>query len=128
MQAPLFIILCRIAGVPARWQSSWYTFPLRPGMHDWAQFYVELYGWLYADPSFGNAGHGEGWRRKFHFGGIEGYCMAANIEVSAQFDPPKQHVRSDPVDSQRGEVKWRGGNLYYDKWDYKFELLSVRRL
>ena len=22
------------------------------------------------------------------------------------------------MDLQRGEVEWRGGNLYFDKWDY----------
>jgi len=124
MQALLFITLCRIVGVPARWQSSWYMNPVRHGMHDWAQFYVEPYGWLYADPSFGNMRHGEEWRNKFYFGGIDGYRMAANIEVSAQFDPPKTHFRSDPVDSQRGEIEWRGGNLYYDKWEYKYSILK----
>jgi len=128
MQALLFITLCRIAGVPARWQSGWYVFPLRPGMHDWAQFYVEPYGWLYADPSFGNMRHGEKWRNEFYFGSIEGYRMAANVEVSAQFDPPKQHFRSDPVDNQRGEVEWREGNLYYDVWEYDFKILETRRL
>jgi hypothetical protein len=25
------------------------------------------------------------------------------------------------VDSQRGEVEWRGGNLYFDQWDYGFD-------
>ncbi len=125
MQALLFITLCRIVGVPARWQSSWYMNPVRHGMHDWAQFYVEPYGWLYADPSFGNKRHGASWRNTFYFGSIEGYRMAANIEVSAQFDPPKEHVRSDPVDSQRGEVEWRGGNLYYDKWDYEYKIIKV---
>jgi hypothetical protein len=25
------------------------------------------------------------------------------------------------VDSQRGEVEWAGGNLYFDRWDYSFE-------
>jgi hypothetical protein len=24
------------------------------------------------------------------------------------------------VDSQRGEVEWAGGNLYFDQWDYSF--------
>ena len=33
----------------------------------------------------------------------------------------QQHFRSDTVDSQRGEVEWRGGNLYFDQWDYEFE-------
>lgn len=128
MQAILFITLCRIAGVPARWESGWYMNPVRPGMHDWAQFYVEPYGWLYADPSFGGRRHGEEWRTEFYFGSTEGYRLAANIEVSAPFDPPKRFFRSDPVDSQRGEVEWRGGNLYYDKWDFELRILEVESL
>ena len=125
MQAILFITLCRIAGVPARWESGWYMNPVGCGMHDWAQFYVEPYGWLYADPSFGGRRHGEEWRTEFYFGSTEGYRLAANIEISAPFDPPKRHFRSDPVDSQRGEVEWSGGNLYYDKWDFELKLLEV---
>ena len=129
MQALLFITMCRIAGVPARWQSSWYMNPISHGMHDWAQFYVEPYGWLYADPSFGGVRrHGEKWRNEFYFGNIEGYRLAANTEISYQFTPPKKYVRSDPVDSQRGEVEWAGGNLYYDKWDYKFTIEEFQEL
>ena len=37
------------------------------------------------------------------------------------FVPPKAHFRSDTVDSQRGEVEWSGGNLYFDRWDYDFQ-------
>lgn len=128
MQALLFITLCRIAGVPARWQSGWYMNPVSHGMHDWAQFYVEPYGWLYADPSFGNRIRGEPWRSEFYFGSTEGYRLAANVEVSAQFSPPKLHFRSDPVDSQRGEVECEEGNLYYDKWDFELRVLSVERV
>ncbi len=51
----LFIILCRIAGVPARWQSGLFTAPgaQKAGPHDWAMFYIAPYGWLYADLAFG---------------------------------------------------------------------------
>ena len=34
MQALLFITMCRIAGVPARWQSGLYAEPGSVGMHD----------------------------------------------------------------------------------------------
>ena len=128
MQALLFITLCRLAGIPARWESGWYMNPLSPGMHDWAQFYLEPYGWLYADPSFGNKRKGGEWRNQFYLGSIEGYRLASNIEVYTQFDPPKKHLRSDPVDSQRGEVETTGKNLYYNEWDFSLEILSVEGL
>ncbi len=127
IQAILLITMLRIAGIPARWQSGWYANPVRWGMHDWAQLYVEPLGWIYADPSFGHPREGEEWRRDFYFGGIEGYRLAFNSEVNHPFDPPKTHFRSDPVDSQRGEAEWDGGNLYYDKVDAKLEILGVRR-
>lgn len=128
MQALLFITMCRIAGVPARWESGWYMHPLSPGMHDWAQFYLEPYGWLYADPSFGNKRKGGEWRNTFYLGSTEGYRLASNIEVYAEFDPPKRYIRSDPVDSQRGEVETPSRNLYYDEWDFALEIVSVEKL
>ena len=53
MQALLFITLCRMSGIPARWQSGLYATEFYTGCHDWAQFYIEPYGWVFADPSFG---------------------------------------------------------------------------
>lgn len=49
IQALLFITLCRICGVPARWQSGMYVTPDEIGPHDWAEFYVEPYGWMFCD-------------------------------------------------------------------------------
>lgn len=34
----------------------------------------------------------------------------------------EKFLRSDPLDFQRGEVEWKGGNLYYDKWDYEMQI------
>jgi len=34
----------------------------------------------------------------------------------------KKFLRSEPYDFQRGEVEWKGGNLYFDKWDYDMKI------
>ena len=121
-QALLFITLCRIVGIPSRWQSGWYANPTSkgPGPHDWAQFYIEPYGWLFSDLSFGRR-----WREidprlhKFYFGNIDNFRTVFNSEIMVQFHPPKKYLRSDPVDNQRGELEWEQGNIYYDKFEYK---------
>ena len=59
--------------------------------------------------------------RWFYLGGLDAYRIAFNDDFSQPFVPAKQHFRSDTVDSQRGEVEWHGGNLYFDQWDYDFE-------
>ncbi|MGC8741340.1 MAG: transglutaminase-like domain-containing protein [Candidatus Sumerlaeaceae bacterium] len=124
VQALLFITLCRAAGIPARWVSGWVVYPSGWNMHDWAEFYAEPYGWLPADPS-------RGWRddddprvREFFFGNVDAYRMVANHQACASFEPPKRFWRSDPVDNQRGELEWDGGNLYYDDWSYDVETIT----
>jgi len=57
----------------------------------------------------------------FYFGGLDAYRTAFNDDYSQPFAPAKQHFRWETVDLQRGEVEWRGGNLYFDKWDYTFQ-------
>jgi len=123
VQALLFITLCRISGVPARWQSGWYVNPIRCGPHDWAQFYVEPYGWIYADPSFGGRERSSEKYHRFYFGNVDHFRLITNIDISSEFSPAKSHYRSDTVDNQRGEVEWRGGNVYYDGWDYELKIL-----
>ena len=120
MQALLFITLARISGIPAKWQSGWYVNPARANMHDWAQFHVRPYGWLHVDPSFG--GHFPEYS-DFYLGGIDQFRLVFNEDIQSEFTPRKKFIRSDPVDNQRGELEWDGGNLYYDSWTYEFRIL-----
>ncbi|MDR1325439.1 MAG: transglutaminase domain-containing protein [Treponema sp.] len=108
VQAILFITLCRMAGVPARWQSGLSVSEFSTGCHDWAEFYVEPWGWLFVDPSFGGGAVGSGAldRWNYYFGNLDIFRMAANSAVGADFVPPKQQFRADPVDNQTGEVEY----------------------
>ena len=38
------------------------------------------------------------------------------------FYPAKIYPRSETVDFQRGEVEWRGGNLYFNQWRWGFTI------
>jgi len=119
IHALLFVALCRANGIPARWQSGWAMRPGAENMHDWAEFRVEPWGWLPADPSFGLRDHDDPRVRDFYFGHIDPFRKIANLDYDRPFDPPKTYWRSDNIDNQRGEVEWSGGNLYYDQWQYK---------
>lgn len=114
--ALFFITLCRAAGVPARWQSGLYTTPLEIGCHDWAQFYVAPYGWLFADCSFGNSAYHQGnqSRREFYFGNLDPFRMVAASEFQHEFDPPMKYLRYDPYDNQDGEAEYEDGPLAND--------------
>lgn len=104
-QALLFITMCRIAGIPARWQSGWYITPYFASPHDWALFYVKPYGWLPADLSFGGARRHNERLRNFYFGNLDSFRMAANDDFMKQFDPPTKFYREDPTDNQLGEAE-----------------------
>lgn len=106
VMALLFITLCRIAGVPARWQSGLHVTPDGAGAHDWAMFYAAPYGWLFADPSFGSGGrrNREPWRTKHYFGNLDPCRMVANDLFQAPLTPPDLAWRHDPYDNQLGEM------------------------
>lgn len=123
-QTMLLIALLRLNGIPARWQSGWiFSDGSYENIHDWGQLYLAPYGWVPMDVTFGQLQPAKGddpalqW---FYLGGLDAYRIAFNSDFSQPFVPPKQFVRSETVDSQRGELEWRGGNLYFDQWDYEF--------
>ncbi len=120
IHAMLFIAMCRSVGIPARWQSGWETQPLEWNMHDWAEFYVEPWGWLPADASYGLKKSDDPRIREFFFGHMDSYRMIGNLDYGWQLAPPKHSLRSEPADFQRGEVEIDGRNLYFDEWDWDF--------
>jgi len=123
-QTMLLITLLRMNGIPARWQSGWiFSDGKYDNIHDWGQLYLAPYGWVPMDVTFGQlhpAAGDEPALQWFYLGGLDAYRIAFNSDFSQPFVPPKQFFRSETVDSQRGELEWRGGNLYYNQWDYDF--------
>ena len=121
-QTLLLVTLMRMNGIPARWQSGWtFTDGKYDNIHDWAEIYLAPYGWVPVDVTYGRLASDDPALKWFYLGGLDNFRIAFNDDFSRDFVPAKQHFRSDTVDSQRGEVEWDGGNLYYDKWDYHFD-------
>lgn len=117
--ALLFITMCRCAGIPAQWQSGLTAEPDFIGAHDWARFYVEPYGWIYADPSYGTGAVrlGKEQRRQFYFGNLDPYRMVANSEFYENFTIPKQQLRADPYDNQLGEIESADRGYGFDDYE-----------
>ncbi|MCI5700954.1 MAG: transglutaminase-like domain-containing protein [Lachnospiraceae bacterium] len=117
--ALLFLTLCRCVGIPARWQSGLTAEPDFCGGHDWVQFYVAPYGWLYADTSYGTAAvrAGNEERRKFYFGNLDAYRMVCNNAFQAPFTVDKKQWRADPYDNQVGEIETADRGLRYEEFD-----------
>ncbi|AZT89518.1 transglutaminase domain-containing protein [Caldicellulosiruptor changbaiensis] len=124
-QALLFITMCRIAGIPARWQSGWYINPLMASPHDWALFYIKPYGWLPADLSFGGARRENEKLRSFYFGNLDGFRMVANSDFMKDFVPKPNFLRFDPTDNQLGEAESSSGKV---KIESKIEVISFEEI
>lgn len=105
-QALLFITMCRIAGIPARWQSGLYATPLTMGSHDWAQYYVAPFGWLSADCSFGGSAfrQGDEKRRAYYGANLDPYRIPYASQFMHSFSREEEGLRDDPYDNQSGEV------------------------
>ena len=126
LQALLFITLCRICGIPARWQSGLDATPGDVGSHDWAEFYSPRLGWLPVDCSFGGGALRRNLpeRWQFYFGNLDPWRMVANRRYYVPFSPVKRFCRYDPYDSQRGEVETDERGLYGGEFRTVYELES----
>lgn len=134
-EALLFIALCRLNGIPARWQSGWNTFPGAKSIHDWCEIYLAPYGWLPVDPfkgiwamryAFTLTPEQKREVRDFYFGGLDYHRMAANSDHNQELNPPKKSFRSDDVDFQRGELEWGEHNIYFDQYSYRLDVKEVK--
>ena len=125
-----FITLCRIAGIPARWQSGLSVRPDGAGPHDWAMFYLAPHGWLWADCSFGSSArrNGEDARRAHYFGSLDPWRMVANSAFQAPLTPPMAGWRQDPYDNQVGELMVDGRGLDSTQREWSQEVLELELL
>jgi len=114
--------MLRYKGIPARWQSGWMVAPYDHGLHDWSEVYYEGIGWVPVDVTFDLQKSDNPLIRNYFISGIDAYRLIINKGVEGPLHPLKQFLRSDPYDFQRGEVEWKGGNLYFDKWDYDMKI------
>lgn len=128
VMALTFIAMCRIAGIPARWQSGLYVSPDYIGPHDWAMFYTDEYGWLWADVSFGSSSRraGNESRRLHHFGNLDPWRMVANRCFQAEFEQGPGAVRWDPYDNQLGEASVDGRGCDETEMLREIELIEMR--
>lgn len=132
--ALLLITLCRLNGIPARWQSGWDTFPGAEDIHDWTEIYLAPYGWLPVDPymsifatQYASQLAPDQRRavREFYFGGRGQWRMAANADHEQTLVPAKKSFRSDDVDFQRGELECDGQNIYFNHYHYHFTVKEL---
>ncbi len=127
IQTLLFITLLRMNGIPARWESGWEFQPPHDSMHDWSMVYFEPYGWVPADVTYGLRKSDDPKLKFFYLNGMDSYRLIFNDDFSRELYPPKKFFRSETVDSQRGEVEWDGGNLYFNQWDWQMEWKIISR-
>ncbi|MEN8137116.1 MAG: transglutaminase-like domain-containing protein [Bacteroidota bacterium] len=125
MQTLLFMSLARSLGIPTKWQSGWYLLPEEINLHDWAEVYYEGVGWVPVDPSFKLTDSKDKKVKDFYINGMDSYRLIINDGYSQEFHPKKEFFRSEPIDFQRGELEWRGGNLYFDKWSYYMDITYI---
>lgn len=122
MQTFLLMSMLRYKGIPVRWQSGWMVPPDNKNLHDWCEVYYEGTGWVPVDVSYDLQQTDIPGLKEFYLSGIDSYRLIVNDGVAGSLYPQKLFMRSEPFDFQRGEVEWKGGNLYFDKWDYNMSI------
>ena len=125
MQVLLFITLCRYNTIPAKWQSGLYLTEKTGLSHDWAQFYIEPYGWLFADLSFGGGRKTDKKLHDFYFGNIDPLRMSANNRFQYKLYPEKKFLRNDPYDNQIGEIETDKEGIFSEDFTTKHDVVEI---
>ncbi len=130
VQALLFITLLRILKIPARWQSGLYMRKDHVGSHDWAQYYIAPYGWIFADLSFGGSAYraNDKERWDFYFSNLDPYRMPANSAYQQDFSIPTRFLRNDPYDNQQGEAEFCDKKLLRTEFKTTHKILQYEEI
>lgn len=130
LQALLFITLCRLSGIPAKWQSGIDAKPADVGEHDWAMFYLSGTGWVYADLSYGGAAYIRGAydRWNYFFGNADPYRIPINDAFQQELKPPKRFWRIDPYDNQSGEAEYDDHGVRGAELVYRYQEIDIHRI
>jgi transglutaminase-like putative cysteine protease len=125
MQTLLFMSMARSAGIPCKWQSGWMLHPGELNLHDWCEVYYEGIGWVPLDQSFGLQKTENQQLKEFYISGIDEFRLIINDDFGCDLEPQKQYFRSEPIDFQRGELEWKGGNIYFNNWNYHVSITTL---
>lgn len=135
VQALAFITLCRILGIPAKWESGHGVHDrgngkASIGSHDWAMFWIAPFGWLYCDPSYGGGAFRSGNKRNWnhYFGNLDPWRHVTCCDFQKQFNPAKKFPRIDPYDNQNGEIEFDDYGLTAWEIDDRQEVLETKPL
>lgn len=112
MYALMMVTMCRIAGIPARFESGLYANPDGLTIHDWMAYYIEGKGWIHCDPQMGSDGyiHGRTMEHQFYYDHIDAYHIIYNHGFMLPFHPLTPHLRFDPYDNQLPEIQGKYGS------------------
>ncbi|MFR0986398.1 MAG: transglutaminase-like domain-containing protein [Frisingicoccus sp.] len=128
VQALLFITLCRMSGIPARWQSGLYATEFYTGCHDWAQFYVELMdGYLPIRPLAAAPGVPAIPNVGIIISAIWIFPHAGQLRNSDGFMPEKKWLRGDQSIISAASLNMKI-MVFYSQLEVNQELISMEEI
>jgi len=84
----LFIALSRAKGIPARPVVGYWAVSGLEQTHVWAEFYLQGFGWIPVDPTFGQSRPGIPGRPDYYFGNMDNQRVILNKGYNIQMVPP----------------------------------------